>query len=320
MKIQNETEDYMTNKKRIMAALLSSVLLILCGCGRASSLIDEKFAGADAQVVKALEEYAKRPREVSELPDLVPEKDSEVGKRYKEDLLILNEYSRPGDPLKEVNNIVVHYVSNPGTSADENRDFFESLAYSGETYASCNFIIDLDGTIIKLVPTNEIAYCSNERNDDTISIECCHPDESGTYTDETYESLVLLTSWLLSEYGLSSDDVIRHFDITGKICPVMFVEDEGNWYQFKGEIADQLGEYELAEEFYRLAEEKDGIPSEGYYDAVEEDRLAKEVENGEDIEETSDEETSEEPEYYEEEYDGSDEYTDEYYEEEYYEE
>ena len=34
---------------------------------------------------------------------------------WTEDFLTVNEYSRPGDPLTEVNNIFVHYTANPGT-------------------------------------------------------------------------------------------------------------------------------------------------------------------------------------------------------------
>ena len=43
------------------------------------------------------------------------------------DYLPLNEYSRPGTPLKEISGVVVHYVGNPGTSAAANRSFFGSV-------------------------------------------------------------------------------------------------------------------------------------------------------------------------------------------------
>ena len=44
------------------------------------------------------------------------------------DLLTVNDWSRPGDPLKRVNGIVLHYVGNPGTTAQANRNYFESLS------------------------------------------------------------------------------------------------------------------------------------------------------------------------------------------------
>ena len=89
-----------------------------------------------------------------------------------QDILPINEYSRPGIELSEVNGVVVHYTGNPGTTAEQNRSYYKNLAETKETYASSHFVIGMDGKIIQCVPLNEIAYCSNQRNDDTISIEC----------------------------------------------------------------------------------------------------------------------------------------------------
>lgn len=151
-------------------------------------------------------------------------------------LLTQNEYSRPGIPLNQVNGIVIHYTANPGSSAQANRDYFENLQYTQATNASSHFIVGLDGEIIQCVPTAEIAYASNDRNDDTVSIETCHPDETGQYTEATYDSLVHLTAWLCKKFGLTSEQVIRHYDVTGKLCPKYFVEDEGAWEQFKADV------------------------------------------------------------------------------------
>ena len=93
-------------------------------------------------------------------------------------------------------------------------------------------IRDRDGEVLQNVPLNEVAYCSNQRNDDTISIECCHPDDSGEFTSATYESLVRLTRWLMEEYGLDTSQVIRHYDVTGKLCPKAFVEHPEEWERF----------------------------------------------------------------------------------------
>lgn len=150
----------------------------------------------------------------------------------KEKLLTPNEYSRPQLELKQVKGVVIHYVANPGTSAMDNRNYFQGLKDSGATYASANFIVGLEGEIVQCIPQDEMAYCSNERNEDTISIECCHPDETGEFNDNTYQSLVQLTAWLCGRYNLKQDQVIRHFDVTGKICPKYFVENEGAWRQF----------------------------------------------------------------------------------------
>lgn len=151
-------------------------------------------------------------------------------------LLPINDYSRPGIALKEVNAIVIHYVGNPGTTAEQNRSYYANLADNQGTYASSNFLVGLDGEIIECVPVNEVAYCSNWRNDDTLSIECCHPDETGRFTGDTYDALVRLTAWLCSEFSLEASDVIRHYDVTGKECPKYFVDHEDAWLLFKTEV------------------------------------------------------------------------------------
>ena len=152
-------------------------------------------------------------------------------------LLDVNPYSRPGIESNGITGIVIHYTANPGSTAQENRDYFNGLQYSQETSASSNFVVGLDGEIIQCVPTREVAYASNDRNYDTVSIEVCHPDESGKFTDETYRSLVQLTAWLCLKFNLTADDVIRHYDVTGKNCPKYYVEHEDAWETFKENVS-----------------------------------------------------------------------------------
>lgn len=157
-------------------------------------------------------------------------------------LLTENPYSRPGTQTERIKNIVIHYVGNPGTSAEQNRNYFENLKKTGERRASSHFIVGLEGEIVQCVPTAEVAYASNNRNRDTISIETCHPKADGRYTEATYESMVQLTAWLCEKFDLTEEDVIRHYDVTGKICPKYFVEDEEAWKAFKKDIRTMLGE------------------------------------------------------------------------------
>ena len=120
------------------------------------------------------------------------------------ELLDVNEYSRPGTTLKQVNGIVIHYTANPGSSAMANRDYFEGLKDAHTTKASSHFIVGLEGEVVQCIPTTEIAYASNDRNGDTISIECCHPDDTGAFNTVTYQSMVQLTAWLCNRFGLTS--------------------------------------------------------------------------------------------------------------------
>jgi len=153
-----------------------------------------------------------------------------------EDFLTENPYSRPGDELRRVKNIFVHYTANPGTSAAQNRSYFENLKDTHETSASAHFIIGYEGEIIQCIPLDEIAYAVKKRNENSVSIECCYIAEDGSFTEETYESLVKLVNWLLYEYDLSPKDVLRHYDAGGKLCPLYYVEHEDAWEAFLKEL------------------------------------------------------------------------------------
>ena len=153
-----------------------------------------------------------------------------------EDLIPVNDWSRPGRPMTAVNGIVVHYVGNPGSTAKQNRSYFAKLALTHETYASSNFIIGLEGEIVLCVPIGEVAFCSNDRNDDTLSIEVCHPDDTGEFTPESYQALVKLTRWLAEFYELDEENILRHYDIRGKECPRYFVQNPEAWEDFKTEV------------------------------------------------------------------------------------
>lgn len=161
----------------------------------------------------------------------------------QEAYLPVNPYSRPGTERTKVKNIVVHYVANPGTTARENRNYFAGMADAPESErrsVSSHFIIGLEGEILCCVPVQEVAYANYPRNEDTISIECCHPDNSGKFTQETQKSLVKLVLWLCGSLDLKASDVIRHYDVSGKNCPKYYVEHEDAWTTLKSEIADQI--------------------------------------------------------------------------------
>ena len=179
----------------------------------------------------------------------LPGEDVQTPDYVEKDYLTVNEWSRPGTPLEDIRGVVIHYVGNPGTTARANRNYFESLS-SGEeaAYASSHFVVGLEGEVIQCVPLTEIAYASNERNADTISIEVCHPDETGEFSPVTYDSVVRLTAWLCETFRLDPEtDVIRHYDVTGKYCPKYYVENEDAWAALKADVSDQMAQDQAAE-------------------------------------------------------------------------
>ena len=97
-------------------------------------------------------------------------------------------------------------------------------------------MVGLNGEVIQCLPLDEKSAASNWRNNDTISIEVCHPDKTGQFNSATYDSLVKLTKWLCNAADISDSNVIRHYDITGKACPLYFVNNEEAWKQFKQDV------------------------------------------------------------------------------------
>lgn len=157
------------------------------------------------------------------------------------DLLEQNKYSRPGTELKKVKNLFVHYTANQGTSAAQNRSYFANLAETGERSASAHFIIGYEGEIIQCIPLEEEAFAVMGRNNDSVSIECCYLSEDGAFTPSTYNSLIDLLAWLCGEYGLSEQDILRHYDEGGKKCPLYYVEHEDEWNRLLEDVAQAVG-------------------------------------------------------------------------------
>lgn len=159
----------------------------------------------------------------------------------QEDFLSISEYNRPGTTLTSVKNIFVHYTANPRTTAAQNRSYFEGLAQTHERAASAHFIIGCEGEVIQCIPTNEEAYAVIGRNNDSLSIECCYISEDGAFTQETYDSLVHMLAWLLSEYDLETQDILRHYDCGEKLCPLYYVEHEDAWEKLLYDVGHYTG-------------------------------------------------------------------------------
>lgn len=172
-------------------------------------------------------------------------------------LLTKNPYSRVGKRIYKIKGVVIHWVANPGTTADQNRVFFELRKFGKHGYGSAHFIIDLNGDIYQCIPTNEMAYhvgaseytqtalrnLSDYPNDCTIGIEFTHPNWIGNPSPETYKSMIELTAYLLKKHKLSAlHDLYRHYDVTGKDCPRFFITNFDKWDDFIYAVKDYMEE------------------------------------------------------------------------------
>lgn len=218
-------------RRRIATIILILLILLLFVCVKA--LFRELREEKEPMEVISFQDYIETIDNIFEYKNPVEKP------VWSEEFLPINEYSRPGDAMEKVDAIVIHYTANPDTTAEQNRNYFAGLAESGENSVSSHFVIGMDGEIIQCIPCDEISYASNDRNYDTISIECCIPDETGEFTEATYDSLIKLSAWLMGEYRLKKKDILRHYDITGKLCPKYYVEHEDLWEQMKTDIMQE---------------------------------------------------------------------------------
>lgn len=183
-------------------------------------------------------------------------------------LLTPNKYSRSTEKQNKIEYIVVHWVGNANTSAINNRNYFENLRITKKTQASAHYIIGLNGEILQCIPDNEVAFHSGNysMNRKSIGIENCHPDWTGKFNDTTHNSLYELCVFLCQKYGLNADNIIRHYDVTGKDCPKYFVEHKAEWEGFKNRIREKMCQEKPKEEEFEMAKTyKNGSTTETCY-------------------------------------------------------
>lgn len=147
--------------------------------------------------------------------------------------------------------IVIHYTASTG-SAEANCRYFQSN-YRG---ASAHYFVGHEGEIFMCVEDKNIAwhcgatkykhpYC---RNTNSIGVEmCCKKNSDGSwyFTEQTVKATKELVKELMKKYNIPIDNVLRHYDVTGKICPQPYVKDENAWSAFKQSLTSSTIGYKV---------------------------------------------------------------------------
>lgn len=157
-----------------------------------------------------------------------------------EKFMKINKYGRPGTKRRKTTKIAFHFTGQHDVSAKNTVSYFSNVVANGYRvngryiYASSHLVIGLQGELYHIVPFNEIAYTTNSANAYSIGVECATTGADDHYTDEEYKTMVKTGAWLAQTYRLDPrNDFIRHYDVTGKICPRYFVNNVKAWKQFK---------------------------------------------------------------------------------------
>lgn len=148
----------------------------------------------------------------------------------QEKLIHVNPKTRPGTKIK-VAGVVIHWTANEGKGAGNENHY--NYFNKGTVYASAHYFVDSKG-ILRIIPENEMAYHVGAKtyktkqfgaypNDKLIGVEMC-VNSDGNFS-ETYKRSVWLVADILRRHKLGIDVLVRHFDVTGKACPLMFTSD-----------------------------------------------------------------------------------------------
>lgn len=156
---------------------------------------------------------------------------------------------RPSD----IRYLVIHFTANDGDSAKNNADYFAREAPG----ASAHFFVDERG-IWQSVQEKDIAWhCGTRgmyfhpycRNANSLGVELCSRKRGEKYyfTPETVKNAQQFVRSLMKRYGIPTENVVRHYDVTHKNCPAPFVEDAGAWQRFKAGLMEQAKEDNMTE-------------------------------------------------------------------------
>lgn len=127
--------------------------------------------------------------------------------------------------------------------------------------ASADFVVD-DETILQINPdikNNYTWHCGDTKNQytkggrlygiatnkNTIGIEICSNLKAGTsantpnhegwfYTDASIKNAIKLIRYLMAKYNIPKSNVVRHYDISGKMCPGVIGYNDAWVYSIDG--------------------------------------------------------------------------------------
>ncbi|GHV39999.1 hypothetical protein FACS189490_04520 [Clostridia bacterium] len=152
-------------------------------------------------------------------------------------------------PLSSIKYIVVHYTGNDGDSDEANANY---SAKTPNVCASAHYFVD-DDSITQSVPDDYASWSVGKdysggkaplwgkcTNANSINVEMCDTKKDGkyAYSAATYANTVELVRLLKNKFNITIENLVRHYDVCGKICPAWFVgaANEAAWNAFKTDV------------------------------------------------------------------------------------
>lgn len=133
---------------------------------------------------------------------------------------------------RAVDRIVVHFTATLA-SARNNATYF--ARNEGQGASAHYFVDDITPEIYQSVAEGDTAWHAGDwqMNCRSIGIEVVSAGEDFSTTE--VEKLTWLVRKLMAKYGIGASGVIRHYDVTGKLCPAPYVA-ASKWAALKAAI------------------------------------------------------------------------------------
>lgn len=159
-------------------------------------------------------------------------------------------------PSREIKYLVIHYTAGGSSLPGSAQAIYNVFS---QRSASADFAVD-DRDIVQFNPDLKNYYCwaigdkgvgtlkNQAMNRNAISIEICSnlkkgtsaavPNHSGwSFTDASLDNALKLTKYLMKKYNIPKERVIRHYDVTGKLCPGIVGWNDGYLYGTNGTVS-----------------------------------------------------------------------------------
>lgn len=153
--------------------------------------------------------------------------------------------------------IVIHYTANDGDTDENNATYFKNNVVK----SSAHYFVD-DDSVTQSVPDNFVAWAVGGmtyrhpacRNTNSISVELCDDVRDGKIypSAKTIENALELVRILMNRYNIPAQNVIRHYDVNGKLCPAYWCGSPSKDARWKSEFWDKLNADQELEQAKRI--------------------------------------------------------------------
>lgn len=156
-------------------------------------------------------------------------------------------YTAANRNIDDIDYIVIHYTGNDGDTDENNGNYFANNSVG----ASAHYFVDDDSVTMSVEPKNIAWHCGDRvyyhskcRNSNSIGIEICDDVRNGSVypSAKTIENVVAFTKSLMKKYNIPPENVIRHYDVTHKVCPGYWCGSASKDKKWKSEFWNKLSD------------------------------------------------------------------------------